>query len=454
MRSPRAPSRVFLAAVLFAGAAVAGSRVEGGPGDDPAPAPAPPAVDEQTRRAVEKCLSDLASDDYAVREEARKRLAPLAAAARPILEARREDPDPEVRRVVRSLLDGTSRPKEEASGPPADLSSVGFVTFAAEGTLPDVLREWDSKCGGRFRLPGFAAGSTVAVAAVRRPYFEALDALLAQAKAETTEGFDEAGIAAVASANPSVAQPRAYWGPFRLDVESVHAIREFRSAGPLRYALKVQALWSPDVQVVLYTKPRGIRAVDSEGRTWQPVDRDGGTRYGAGGVRRTLQDDLFATFEAPAGPAPERLEEVEVQGRFRVRYDRKELRYDEPAGLKLPAERTGGGEDGIGTAVRATLESFGPDPGLKGWTQAALTVVLPKSVDPQAVSPRLDFPDGSARPMYDLQSRVIGSDGTLKMTVRASGGASDERPSALRLVWYVREGEATVPFVLKGIPLR
>ncbi len=442
---------LLLATSLLVGTAVPCPRVEGAPGDEE---PAVPSDDEQVRREIQKSLADLASDDFAVREEARKRLASLAPRARAILEARKDDPDPEVRRTVRALLDAISPARAVEPTAPADLSRVGRVTFAGKGPLPEVLKAWDAACGGRFRVPGFAAGPEVEAAVFQTPYFQALDALLAQAKAETVEGFDEAGIATVQPANPGVAIPRAYWGAFRLDVDSVHAIREFRSPGPVRYALRLKALWSPDVQVLMYAKPRGLRAVDSEGRTWTSVDRDEATQYGAGGVRRTLQDDLFATFEAPAGAAPARLETVDVLARFRVRYDRRELRFDGPAALALPAERAGGGEDGKAAIVKATLESFGPDPALKGWTTAALSVLLPRSVNAQALSLRLDLPDGSARPMYDLQSRVLGSDGLLHLTVRASGSPADEKPAALRLVWFVREGEATVPFTVRGVPLR
>src|SRR5204862_4665018 len=86
----------FLAAVPARGVAA---------GDPPIP-----AGEEAMKKEVDRLLSEVASDKFETREAARKRLLSIARAARSALEARREDPDPEIRRTVRTLLEALGQP--------------------------------------------------------------------------------------------------------------------------------------------------------------------------------------------------------------------------------------------------------------------------------------------------------------------------------------------------------
>jgi hypothetical protein len=139
--------------------------------------------------------------------------------------------------------------------------------------------------------------------------------------------------------------------------------------------------------------------------------------------------------------------------RFRVRYARQEIRFDDPAGMTLPATRTAVSRGEAPGEVKATLEAFGPDPDAQGWSLATLSVRLPPSLPAERLAVSLDAASGDPRTMYDRSDRVSGSDGVLKLTVRAPGSRAEGNPKAVRLSWYAREGEAAVPFVLKGIAL-
>jgi hypothetical protein len=430
-------------ALLALGAGLA----SGSPED---PAAEADAAAQALERTVERLLADLASDDFAVREKARERLEGLAPSAHAILLRRKDDPDPEVRRTVRGLLESTTAP--QAPGPAADLSGVGVVTFAATGTLEEVLAKWESVAGGRLRLPASAAGVRVSVDATRRPYFEALDGLLAQAKVETADGFDDAGSGRAVARGGTSPSPRAYWGAFRLDVDQVHAIRDFKDAGRMKYALALRAMWSPHVEVVHYAQPTVLAAVDAAGKAWRATDPAVAVHHGAAGGRRTW-NELRVGLEPPEGPIAKALAEVRVAMRFRVRHARQEIRFEDPAGMALPATRTApSGGDGPGE-VKATLESFGPDPDAHGWSVAGLSVRLPAGVPPERLAVSLDAAGGDPRTMHDRADRVMGSDGVLKLTVRAPGSREEANPRAVRVSWFAREGEATVPFVVKGIAL-
>src|SRR5262245_1772486 len=82
-------------------------------------APSPPAREE-----VDRWLSELGSERFEVREAARRRLQAVAASVREALVARRDDPDPEVRRTVRALLEGLGGDETSPATPSPGVRAV------------------------------------------------------------------------------------------------------------------------------------------------------------------------------------------------------------------------------------------------------------------------------------------------------------------------------------------
>jgi hypothetical protein len=206
------------------------------------------------------------------------------------------------------------------------------------------------------------------------------------------------------------------------------------------------------VQVVHYAQPAVVRATDDAGRTWRPLDPPVTVQHGTAGGRRTW-NELRVSLEPAEGPPAKALAEVEVSMRFRVRYARQEIRFDAPAGTALPVTHAAAARTEVPGEVRATLEAFGPDPDAQGWSLATLSVRLPPTVPAERLAVSLDAASGDPRTMYDRSDRVLGSDGVLHLTVRAPGSRGEGDAKAVRVSWYAREGEATVPFVLRGVPL-
>ena len=356
--SPRV-LRIVVALALVASCAATRPAVAGDP-------PGSPAAQEAMKREVDKLLVEIASDRFEVREAARQRLSAIARSAREALEARKDDPDPEIRRTVASLLERLGQPD---TPPPTttslDLSSLGLVTLEAEGALGDVMKGWDAACGGRMKLPAGSETSTVKFSVRGRPYFEALDALLLQANVGVGEGLDESGQGYAVTRPAEGSIPTAYAGAFRFDVESVSATRTFRGTASRRYALTLRALWSPDVQVVSYSPPTLVKATDAAGKAYRAID-PGNVVYGASGRRAA---SVQMAIDPEEGASVEQVATLEARWKFRIRHGRQEARFDDLAKLKFPAVRElppRPGEKGRGTTV--TLESLGSDPDRHAWT--------------------------------------------------------------------------------------
>ena len=414
--------------------------------------PAGGAPNEALRREVDKLLGEVASDRFEVREAAERRLTVIARPARALLTARRDDPDPQVRITVQRLLAGLGETEAGPAPPPPELADVGLVTFAGEGALSDVLRAWDAACAGRVRLPPSVAASPARVAVRGRPYFEALDALLAAARVDVGEGFDDAGEAqaGVREAPPAVAP--AYAGAFRLDLEGVDAHRSFRQGPSRRYTLSFRALWSPDVQVASYTPLAVVRAEDAAGKALRSID--GGyssASVGLGLGRRSAS--LPVTLDPEADASADCIAALEVKARFRVRYGRQEARFEDLSKEALPAAREVAARAGDRSgATKVTLDALAPDADFRGYAKVSVSVYLPKGVAPDGVSAVLETKDGILRSMYG--SRITGADGVLHLTARLPGVTEENPAVSIRVTWYAREDEASLAFAFKDVPLR
>jgi hypothetical protein len=399
---------------------------------------------------VDALLRDAASDDYSVREAARARLERIAGRARPLLEARREDPDPEVRRTVESLLEGMGA-SEPPTPAPGALGRLGLVDFRSEGPLAEALARWEREVGGRVQLAGEPPVAPAKVAVEGAPYFRALGDLLAASGLDVPEGFDEAGQAQAAARRDPAAPPGAASGPFRLDCEAVTTTRTFRPGVRPRHSLSLRLLWSPQVQVPSFQTPEVVRAVDERGGAFRGADGRGAT-YGLGGGRRLA--GLQLTLDPEEGTEGDRVAVLEVSMRIRARHAPQEVVFGALAGEQpWPRSQTVPAADGRG-ATKVTLESFGPDPEREGWAMGVVTAVLARGVPPESVGAAVQTADGGRRALVELGSRVAGSDGVLRLTVRAPGLDGSSPPEAVRVFWWTREDDFAVPFRLENIPLR
>ncbi|MCC7139396.1 MAG: hypothetical protein IT460_13315 [Planctomycetes bacterium] len=399
-------------------------------------------------KEVDRLLAEVASDDYAVREAARKRLSTLAPTVRDLLRARREDPDPEVRRTVEALLAAIGEP-DAPEAPEGTLGTLGLVTFAAEGPMEAVAGRFARDVGGVLRLPPAMASAATKLSVERVPYFDAVAALLEPVGAEVPDGFDEAGqaLAAVRSSPPI---PAAAAGPFRLEVESVTTARSLRPGVRPRWTLGLRLLWSPLVHVVTFQSPTVVRAVGAGGQPVRAVEM-GTTTYGVGGGRRLSSTQV--TLDAAAeGDAVSTLAELELRLRARVRHGIVATEVEGLDPTALPLTRSVALPDG--RVVKVTVESAAEDPDRAGWAAIGLTLVLPKGVPPDSVRATLRSPDGATRPLLDLSSRVVGADGTLRLTLRAPGTPGGGAGRTLRVEWATREEDIPVPFTLRDVPLR
>lgn len=404
-------------------------------------------AEERLAKEVSTLLTQVASDDFAIREAARTRLQTLARPARTLLEARRGDPDPEVRRTIEGLLGPQPAPETPAGA----LGSLGLVTFAAKGTLQEVIDQFGAQVGGNVLLPATGRDAAVEIQAESVPYFQVLGGILGAAGLDAVDGFDDAG---VATASPIDAATRAacvaYAGPFRADVVSVQTTRTIRPGPRLRFAIGITLLWSPEVEVVSYTMPSVVRAVDATGVALRGIDADGSV-YGHGGARRA---NLTLTLEPPTAEVPERVETLEMRTRLRLRSGQQSAVFEGLEGLALPASRVVPLPSEGGREAKVVLEAFGPDPERAEVRRAIVAVVPPRGATPDGLSVRLVTDDGGVHAMVERSSRVVSSDGVVKVTVRAYGLPVSAKAKALRVAWYSREGEMWVPLSMKGLPLR
>ena len=408
---------------------------------------------EAARGEAERLLVQLASDDFAVREASRKRLAALARPARSVLEAHRADADPEVRRTVLALLAGLGG-AEEPAAPTGELGSLGRVSLAATGTLAEALARFETAASGHVRVPASASGVPVELSIVDRPYFDALDAILEAAGLELGDGFDEAGQAlATPRVRGETAPPSASEGPFRLEVESVSARRTLKGGQRPRSGVVVRALWSPAVQVISFQQPAVVRALDPAGKSFRSGDAGPPTYYGVGGGQR--QTSFTLSLDPVDAQEPERLALLELVVPFRVRHGRQAASFHDFTPEHLPETQkvpllAGGGS---GT-TDVTLEAFGPDPERAGVSVGTVRVLLPRGVPADSLGATLEAADGSLRPMIESSTRMSGSDGVVKMTFRTIGAASAGPWKSLRISWTTKEEEIPVRFTLRDVPLR
>lgn len=396
---------------------------------------------------MDRLLRALASDDYAAREAARVRLAALAPAAREQLAARRDDPDPEIRRTVTLLLAALGEGEPPAASAES-IGALGLVTFRASGPVGEVLARFAAEVGGSVTLPGDVASREVRVEVERVPFFAALDAVLEPVGLDVPYGFDDAG-ALSAGPRPEGGAPPAFAGPFRLDVTSAVGERTLRPASRRDLSLRLRLAWAPTVQVTTVHAPRIVRALDGAGAALVGVPMQ--TVYGVGGGRWT---PIEVRFAPTASALTDRLDLVELTVEVRLRSEGQGVRFDDLTGDRLPAARSVPAPSGGAGETRVTLASFAADVERAGWGVADLVVSAAQGVPVESVAVVLDEDGAGAKVLADHASRIVAADGTLRLRVRTPVAPGSAGGRALRVLWYGREASVTVPFTLRDIPLR
>ena len=160
------------------------------------------------------------------------------------------------------------------------------------------------------------------------------------------------------------------------------------------------------------------------------------------------------TLDPPADGDLDRVATLAIQARFRVRHGRQTAVFDDLAPERLPATRTVALAGAASQGTKVTLEALGPDPERTGWALGTITVVLPRGISAESLGASLEAPDGTLRPMWEFSSRMTGSDGVVRMLLRAPGMPTEGVLKSLRVSWTTREEEIPVEFVLKDVPLR
>lgn len=412
-----------------------------------------PGTDAEKRAFVAKCLQELRSSSFTVRETARQGLEEYGAAARDLLEAARDDADPEVGRTVRMLLARMGGEERVIALPFDDLSGMGRVTLEATGSPRVLLQELASLCGARFEWPEGHPETEISLAVRNAPYFQALDQTLAAAGLQAPQGFDASGRMALAAVEDGGAPPPLPWGaagPMRVRVAEVTSVRTLRPPGGRRWMLALEIDWMPGVQLHQYKNPVVVTATDGEGRAYRAgAGMRASTTYGLGTTSRTARIQLHLEPEEAqedGAATPSRLKELVFTLPVTLRHERRSVRFDGLGDLTLPATRRRGEDEYV------TLTALGRPETERGFWAFDLSTRLFTDGAQVSVLVLVEGADGRIR-HASAGSRFPSADGTVTLSARAYG-RQDEVPVRLEVVWYGRQEAGEVRFTLQDVPLR
>jgi len=384
-----------------------------------------------------------------VREAARDGLAEFGPQVPELLEAHRDDEDPEVRRTVRLLLQGLGRDEPVEPAPPGDLAALGRVTLDARGTLPFLLRTLSDGRGMAFTLPEGLPEDWVEVALDDVPFFEALETVAKAGGLAARGPFDAAGRMTLTPAEPSNAVPSAAAGPMRVTLAEVTSIRTVGAESARRYVVGLDLHWLPDVQLTQRRTPRDIVAVDARGRGFKPGGAMRDTTWGYSTSTRTVRIDVHLEPDDPE--AIEHLEELSFTLPVRLQHDRQVVVFDALAELELPVTREVKRASGA-AADQVTLRAVERPDGDHGPLVVDVLTRLEGETAGRSLAVVLLFEDGTALPA-STGSRFPSADGTLGLRARA-WGRREKPPVGIRVSWFRVEEEGDLEFSLSGIPLR
>ncbi|MFV1958821.1 MAG: hypothetical protein ACC662_05340 [Planctomycetota bacterium] len=407
----------------------------------------------EVRTRVAAWLDDLSSDAFKVREAARRGLEKWGGEARDLLEGRRDDPDPEVRRTVRRLLVRLGRPRVAGPSSIRDFSDLGLVRLHAEDTLRALLLAVARSQGARIEVPAGKGDAATRIDLDGVPFFDAVAKLAGEAGLAPVGAFDAAGRLRLEDAST---QPRVPWagaGPMRVRVAEVTATRVLAPEPERRYVVAFDLDWSPAVQLVSYRTPRILLARDVGGHGFRAgaalrTNTTWGVSSGALAARMTIP------LEPEGKETTERLAELSFELPVRLRHDRRQVRFVVGRNRTLPETRVVAGREGLspGGEGSVTLRSVGrPDGGRGPWV-VELSARLGGGAAAQSLQVLLEGADGTLHRSYG-GSRFPAADGQIELTARTYGRWA-EAPVAVRVYWFGAESEGSFVFRLKGVPLR
>jgi hypothetical protein len=414
--------------------------------------PAAPDV----RARIGKWIEDLRADAFGVRETARQQLKQYGLKARDLLEAAKDDEDPEVRRTIRGILDGAGgTPRVPVAAQVADgrFDDVHLVTMeVGDATLEDALRALGEQIGARFEVPESARGTRVTLRAGAEPPFAVLRRLLALGGLRMPEPFDRAGVGSLVLAGDAPTPPWAASGPILVEATELTVTRPLAAKAPPRYILTLRMQWIPLVQIAQYGTPRVTKAEDAQGHAFvagAAMARQVG--YGVGSTRQYA--DVHVHLEPASETFGDALACLEITLPINsLQHDRGEIVLADAS--RAPVRLGIDGQEALPGAPESVLfESLSrPDDGRGQWV-ADLVAVLAGEVAQRTLEAALVEAGGRRHPLHVAGGRSRAADGTVRLTARAYGLGS-ALPKGIRVAWYRREESGTIAVRLTDVPLR
>jgi hypothetical protein len=443
--------RALLALVLMCAGLCPGAQAE----DEPAGSP-------DVRARVQQWLEDLRSEEYPVRDAARAGLEREGLQARDLLEARKDDPDLEVRATIRALLARPAPNTDVRQDPAAAATDIGRVSgVVPAGTFLDRLEAFGVPFGAVFEWPALTSpDKSLPPTAVRGPWFEVLQLLLAEGGLMLSDPFTADGIAKPRAAAGRTAVPQATVGPFLLRVSEVTVTHSLAEERPDQYGLGIQLWWAPQVQVTSFTAPQLVEAKDPEGRAFRPsITRRGMTTHGVSTMRK--HHDVVLSVVGAAGHQPV-IGKLAVSSRIRFRHGHRVVRFDDVATLPQTRDAQGTLVDPVAAAASTkearhghvtlqALQKQGEAPRFQ-WV-VHLRTRFARDLPRRSAWMRLTWSDGSVQRLHVMGGRSESADGSLELTARAYP-KGDNQPTAVELIWYEKESEQEYHFTLPNVPLR
>jgi hypothetical protein len=409
-------------------------------------------ADAEVRDRVKALLDDLRSPSFAVRERARQGLERHGPRARDLIEAHRDDEDPEVRRTVRMLLSAMGRPAPVPEPTPGDLSAVGIVSFSREATPAELFAALGEPHGARFTLPEDHDPSPVSVTVDGMPFYAALEKLCGAMGLEAPDAFDASGMLELrVRAEAGEHAPWAAAGPLRVRVLEVSATRTLGAEPTRRYAVTLEMHWAPSVQVMQYGTPHEIVAEDAQGRTYRRSTM-GPTNVVRGVSTSARQAAVTIHLEPDAEGAEERLAVLEFVLPLRLRHDRRAVRFSDLEALPATLRADGAPADDPDAPGAVTLQRVVQPDGERGPWVADVSAVLPEASAQRSLQVALERDDGTLGPAMG-GSRSFSADGHIQLSARAYV-RWESGPQAAIVTWHRREEEGEVSIRLEGVPLR
>lgn len=415
--------------------------------------PLPKGAKAEIQAQVAGWLKDLRSESYQVREGARRMLLAKGLQARDLLEAAKDDPDPEVRRTVRAVLARAPAQAAAVQVRPGNFRGIGRLTIHAKNEpLASVLQRVERVVGGRIEPPKALLVKAVTLDLVDKPCYDVIAALATLTATRVSQPFDRSGRMQLVEADGTwKPAPRGAAGPMQITLLEVAATRSFGLQAPPRYALKLRLEWAPFVQVQQYERPTVEVARDPDGKRFRPSPAM--ARTASYGVGTTVKHHTTTVHIEPAeAGCKEQLGALEVTVPMRLRHGLAAVEVNDLAQLPVCL-----GPDGKaakpGTNESVQVHDISRAEGSRGQWVVDFTATLTDEGAQRTLEAFLIEPDGALRRVSVYGGRSIGADGTVRITARAYRGRAG-RPKGLKVTWFRREEQGRLRFRLEDIPLR